>query len=456
MTLRNFSAYALLLVLFGAGIYLVLDYGQSYFATSGMVAGKGEAHATLLRGLREPLSILLIQIIVVIVAARLMGAVFVRLRQPAVIGEILAGILLGPSLLGYLSPTTMAFLFPPDSLESLKLLSQVGVLLFMFVVGMDLDLRHFRQKAQSVIVISHSSIALPFALGVVLALGLYKTQTPAGTSFIAFGLFMGIALSITAFPVLARILSERGLTDTALGRTAISCAAVDDVTAWCLLALVVAVVQASGIGGAFITLALAAAFIFIMLAWLRPWMEGLIERLYSEKNGNSGLVSGVLVLAFACAAFAEIIGINALFGAFLAGVVIPAQTRFREFLHARIETFSAFLMPLFFAFTGLRTQIGLLNEWQDWAVCAGIIVVAVIGKLCGGMFAARWTGMPWRNAFIIGALMNTRGLMELVVLNIGYDLGILSAQIFAMLVIMTLVTTFMTGPLIGWVREKSV
>lgn len=458
MQRRNLVFYVIVLLLCGAGIFALLDFGQTLTAAKladipSAAADDRSNSQPILAGLREPLGILLLQIIVVIVFARLVGAAVARLGQPAVIGEILAGIMLGPSLLGLLSPQTLAFLFPPSSMDALKLFSQIGVLLFMFVVGMDVDARHFRQKAQSVIVISQSNIILPFLLGLMLAFAIYPSSATPGVSFTAFGLFMGIAMSITAFPVLARIITEKGLAGTTLGQTAIICAAMGDVTAWCLLALVIAVVKSSGLGQALLTITLALTFIGSMFILFRPWAERLIGRRYREGANNRELVSSMLVFALSCAAFTEIIGIHALFGAFLAGVVIPSQGSFRTYLHDRIESFSTFLMPLFFAYTGLRTQVGLLSGWDDWLLCTGIIAVAVIGKFGSGLFAARWTGMGWRDAFSIGALMNTRGLMELIVLNIGYELGILSPRIFTMLVIMALVTTLMTAPLLSRIQK---
>lgn len=415
--------------------------------------------AVLLEGLRKPLGVLLTQVVVILIAARLAGKLLRRLGQPAVIGEILAGILLGPSLLGWMSPEAMGFLFPEASLAPLKLLSYLGVLLFMFVVGLDLDARHLARTAPQAVLISHSAILLPFLMGVCVAIALYSTQAPAGVRPIGFVLFMGISMSITAFPVLARILEERRLVGTPLGTTAIACAAVDDITAWSLLAVVLAVARASGLQSALLNLLLVAVYVVLMWWVLRPWIERLIDREFETKADESnhhGLITGALVFMCLSAGFTQIVGIHALFGAFLAGVLIPANTRFRLFLRERIETLSLLLlMPLFFAHTGLRTQVGLLHGWDDWLLCAGLIAVAITGKLVGAMLAARATGMVWRSAFAMGALMNTRGLMELVVLNIGYDLGILSPRLFTMMVIMALVTTAMTGPLLSLTQPRA-
>jgi Kef-type K+ transport system membrane component KefB len=278
---------------------------------------------------------------------------------------------------------------------------------------------------------------------------------PAGTSFNAFALFIGVAMSITAFPVLARILEDRGLTQTQLGSIAITCAAVDDVTAWCILALVIALVKSTGIASAGITVGLTLVFAAAMVFVLRPQLARVIKEPDSQLH-RQRLIPIILAFVLACALTTEIIGIHALFGAFLAGVVMPPSTKVRIFLKDKLEAFGSYaLLPLFFAFTGLRTQIGLLNDLEGWLLCAVIILVAIAGKLGGSMLMSRWTGMSWTQSFSIGVLMNTRGLVELVVLNIGYDLGILSGRIFAMMVLMALVTTFMTGPLLSLVKSRN-
>lgn len=467
---RSYLYYVILLIMFAAGIWLILARGSALNERRAAVTPAAGAVVTapaapgakgpqsylekiFRENLRTPLSILLLQIIVIIIVARLFAALFRRVGQPPVMGEMVAGIALGPSLLGFFSPSTMALLFPPASMPTLSLLSQIGVVLFMFVVGMELDLEHLRQKATAAIMVSHASIILPFLLGTALALFIYQPLAPANTSFTAFALFMGIAMSITAFPVLARILEDRELAKTSLGSTAIACAAVDDVTAWCILAFVIAIVKSSGVGASFLTILLVLLFVGSMLFVVKPRLAQLIDRRVSNQKQSRGLLAGILVFVLACAWFTECLGIHALFGAFLAGVVMPSAAGIRTFLKDKLEAFSsAALLPLFFAFTGLRTEIRLLNDWAGWLMCLGIIVVAVAGKLFGSMLMARWTKMSWRDSFAIGILMNTRGLIELVVLNIGYDLGILSARIFVMMVIMALATTFMTAPLLSTLK----
>lgn len=400
----------------------------------------------------HPLARLILQILVIVAAARLFGAAVRYFGQPPVIGEIAAGIALGPSLLGAWAPGVSAQLFPASSLGLLQILSQVGVILFMFVVGLDLDWKAVRNKAHAAVAVSHVSILFPFLLGVLVAFPLYREHAPAGVPFQAFGLFMGIAMSITAFPVLARILEERRLTKTAIGSTALTCAAVDDVTAWTLLAFVVAVVTA---GGAWLilgtTIGLAVLFAAVMVWIVRPALRPILTPRVGQDIFSKERIAVVIGVVFGAALLTEIIGIHALFGAFFAGAILPADEDTRRGLRERLESFSAvFLLPLFFAFTGLRTQIGLLDDGWAWFTCAAIIALATIGKLAGSTLTARLMGIDWNSAFILGALMNTRGLMELIALNVGYDLGVISPEMFASLVLMALLTTSFTGPLVDY------
>jgi Kef-type K+ transport system membrane component KefB len=474
---RNLFFYLAVILVFGAGIVGILQVGSDLRpAAAGAAAATAETGTavpprpapdgaagglagTLRDNLHHPFAILLLQVLVIVTAARLLGALCRRIDQPPVIGEMIAGILLGPSLLGALAPAAQAFLFPAQSMEPLRLLSQLGVVFFMFVVGIELDIQHLRQRADAAVLVSHASIVVPFFLGTAGALFFYRPLAPAGIPFSAFALFMGVAMSITAFPVLARIIEERGLAKSQLGTTAIACAAVDDVTAWCLLPVVVAIVKADELGGALSSIGLTLFFIAAMLFLVRPWLGRLAARRMPAPPRGAPILAAVLLFVFASALFTEVIGIHALFGAFLAGVAMPPDSALRQFLRERMETFgSVFLLPLFFAFTGLRTQIGLLDDLRAWLFCAAIIGLAIAGKLGGSMLAARWTGMGWGDSFALGALMNTRGLVQLVVLTIGYDLGILSPRLFAMLVLMALVTTFMTGPLLNllaWWRRRT-
>ena len=363
---------------------------------------------------------------------------------------MIAGILLGPSLTGWLWPGFFQLVFPPASLGTLRMLSQIGVCLFMFVIGMELDVTQLKQQACTAVFVSQVSILFPYLLGVLGALWLFPSLAAPGTTFLAFALFIGISMSITAFPVLARILEERGLTKTALGSTALACAATDDVTAWTVLAFVVAIVKADGLSSAVLSIVLVLLFVALMLLWVKPRVPRWLGLSALESGAPSkSVMAGVVVFLFACAFVTDVIGIHAIFGSFLAGVAMPSHGEFRNSLRVRLEQFSSvFLLPLFFAFTGLRTQIGLLQEPAAWLICLALIALATVGKLGGSMLAARTTGINWVDSFALGALMNTRGLVELIALNIGYDLGILSPPIFTMLVLMALVTTGMTGPLL--------
>ncbi len=403
-----------------------------------------------------PLTMLLLQICVILATARTCAFLIRRFGQPAVVGEILAGVLLGPSLLGTVSPEALAFLFPPSALPPLTLFGQIGVLLFMFVVGLEVDLKRQGRDARAVIAVATAGMVLPFALGVGLVAVAFTRLAPAGVPFSTLALFIGIAMSVTAFPVLARILKERQLTQTALGQRALGCAAIGDVLAWSALAVVVAIARADGVAGGARTLGLALLFAAAMIFVVRKPLEKIVDAYYIP-GGREGwpLIAGMLIFAFVSAMFTELIGIHALFGAFLAGTLVSGHHEFRQYLHDRVLPLSSLIMlPLFFALVGLRTQVGLLDSAGDWLLCLAIVALATAGKLGGCMLASRATGAPWRESFALGVLLNTRGLMELIVLNIGYELGILSPRVFTMFVIMALLTTLMTGPLVARALNK--
>jgi Kef-type K+ transport system membrane component KefB len=458
--LRQASLYLATLIVAVSAIVAVVQFGSllpvpansSLYppAASAAASTSGMMLQTLKGNLDHPLSHLFIQLLVVVAACRLVGKLLARIGLPVVVGEMSAGILLGPSLFGLLAPEAFNFVFPSESLGTLRILSQIGICLFMFTVGMELNVGHVRNKATTAVAVSHASIVFPFLLGILLAYFLFTEMAGPKANFAGFALFMGISMSITAFPVLARILRERNISRTALGATAITCAAVDDVTAWSIMALVVAVAKATSVLASGFTLVLVLAFIAIMIFVVRPALPAWIGVEQLQREEPSGGTLGIIVCVVIAAALAtEIIGIHALFGAFLAGAVMPDVGDFRRRITTLLEKFSSvLLLPLFFAFIGLRTEIGLLVSAEDWFVCLGIIGVATLGKLGGSAVAARVTGMNWRESLQLGALMNTRGLMELIALNIGYDLGILSPRIFTMLVIMAVITTMMTGPLL--------
>jgi Kef-type K+ transport system membrane component KefB/nucleotide-binding universal stress UspA family protein len=397
-------------------------------------------------------SLLIVQLIVIIGVSRLIGRGARWLGQPLVIAEVVAGIVLGPSLLGWLWPEAMGVLFPDASMPVLKMLSQVGLILFMFLIGLELDPKLLKGLGRSSVAISHTSIVVPFALGAAAALWLYPRLSDPSVPFTSFMLFMGVAMSVTAFPVLARILTERRLMQSKVGAIAITCAAVDDVTAWCLLAFVVSMVRATNLTQAGWTTLFALLYIAAMLLVVRPFLARMGARVASKEGLTQNVVAGTLLLLLASAWATESIGIHALFGAFMMGAVIPKEGGLAEALAEKLEDVAVvLLLPLFFAYSGLRTQVGLLSSVDLWAMCGLIILIACAGKFGGSTVAARLTGLRWREAGAVGILMNTRGLMELIVLNIGLDVGVLSPTLFTMMVVMALVTTFMTTPLLKWI-----
>jgi Kef-type K+ transport system membrane component KefB/nucleotide-binding universal stress UspA family protein len=406
--------------------------------------------------LHGPLALFIVQALLIVGVSRLFGLAAKRLRQPMVIAEIVAGIALGPSLLGWLFPNVANVLFPKSSLGTLSMLSQVGLLLFMFLVGLEFDTKLLRGRGSTSVAISHTSIVVPFALGSALALYLYPRLSEASVPFSSFTLFMGVAMSITAFPVLARILVERRLLRTRVGAVTITCAAVDDVTAWCILAFVVSIVKFTGMAGAIRTSLMAVAYIAVMLLLIRPLLIRLADRGRNREGLNQNLVAVTLLLVLLSSWATEAIGIHALFGAFILGAVIPKEHGFAQQLADKLEDLVVvLLLPLFFAFSGLRTQIGLLDSPASWGICALIVLVACLGKFGGSTIAARLTGLGWRESSALGILMNTRGLMELIVLNIGFDLGVISPTLFTMMVLMALITTFMTTPILELIYPVS-
>ena len=458
--IRNLSFYILTIGVFSMLMYWIvqkgkgLELGRNIQIPEGNVSPWSDFLSSFTNNLHHPLAILLVQIITIILVARILGWFCKKIGQPTVIGEIIAGIVLGPSLIGLYFPEFSNALFPVQSLGNLQFLSQIGLILFMFMVGMELDLNTLKHKANEAVVISHASIIFPFALGFGLAYFIYESFAPNNVQFLSFGLFIGIAMSITAFPVLARIVHEKGIHKTRLGSIVITCAAVDDITAWSLLAAVIAIVKAGSFVSSLYTIAIAVIYVFLMIKVVRPFLKRVGE-LHSTRDSMSKQVVAIFFLTLIFSAYAtEIIGIHALFGAFMAGTIMPENTRFRNILTEKVEDVAlVLLLPLFFVFTGLRTEIGLINDPYLWKITGLIILVAITGKFLGSALAARFVRQSWHDSLAIGALMNTRGLMELVVLNIGYDLGILSPEIFSMMVIMALFTTFMTGPALDLIER---
>ena len=445
--LRGVGTYALMLATGVGGFLLVRHLGAGLTAPSPsgteIFGAAGGAKVKV-----DALMHIFLALAVIIVTARALGTVFAYLSQPAVIGEVIAGLLLGPSLLGRVAPDVSAFILPPPVAPFLGVLAQVGVVLYMFLVGAELDLSSLRKQAHSTIAISHASIIAPFLLGSALALGLYPRFSSSDVPFTHFALFLGVAMSVTAFPVLARILTDRGIQSTAMGTVALTCAAVDDVTAWCLLAVVVSVASHTGTG-ALLTLALSLLYVTGMLVLVRPLMVRLAAWQARRPAVTRGVFTLVCVLLLLSALTTEAIGIHAIFGAFVLGAMHSARLLLAAALKAKLEDIVVvFFLPAFFAYTGMRTQIGLVTGVEPWVWCALIVITASVGKFGGSFVAARLSGLGWRDAASLGILMNTRGLVELIVLNIGLDLRVISPRLFAMLVFMAVVTTVSTTPIL--------
>jgi Kef-type K+ transport system membrane component KefB len=407
--------------------------------------GIGTAPAKKRSG-EETFGRLMLAIAAIILAARLVGVSLRRLGQPQVMGEVLAGILLGPTLLGAIAPEVKDYLFPADIVPLLSGASQIGLAFYLFLVGMEIDPRILRERVGQALFISNTSVAFPLALGFLAALVVYPLLAP-DVDFLPFALFMGVSMSITAFPVLARILIERRMLKRPVGALAMAGAAIDDVTAWGLLALATAVAGTGSGSHVFVVIGLAVAFTAGMFILVRPLLKR-VSTAYDEVGRVPPLWLGAIFVAVLLSAFlAQKIGIAAIFGAFVMGLIMPRHAGLTDDVSQRLEDFVVMvLLPLFFIVTGLRTEVGSLNRPVLWLITLGLIAVAIVGKWVGAMAAARYGGFGFRESAAIGALMNTRGLTELIVLNIGLELGLVSPTLFTMLVIMALVTTFMAGP----------
>jgi Kef-type K+ transport system membrane component KefB len=462
---KSLYFYSILLVVGLAAIWVTFASGQtlnieevSNTAAGSSVIKAGRHLQQFTDKLLQAPGILILQLIIIMVVARIMGYLFQMFGQPLVIGEIVAGLILGPSFLGSIAPQVSGFLFPEASIHILQQLSQLGLIFFMFIIGMELDTQSFRKSANKAFLISLASIVIPFISGVILAYYLYRDYSSHHIQFASFALFMGTTMCITAFPILARIVQERKLTRTPVGTMAITVAAIGDVVAWCILAVVIAIVKAGGLSHSFLTIGLSILYIFLMFKVVKPFMYRLGRVYSSRETMGKPIVAFIFLLILISSLFTQAIGIHALFGAFMAGVVMPENLNFKRIFTEKIEDVSlVILLPLFFVSTGLRTEIGLINTGHLWLICLLIILTAIVGKFGGTLLASRYAGLNWNHSLTLGVLMNAKGLMELIVLNIGYDLGILSPEVFAMLVLMALATTLLTGPglnLIGLFRPR--
>lgn len=442
--------FYLLTITIGVFAFIGINqYGLTHFGEIITTNGpaKSISHMNLLGNV-------LLALTVIIAIARSCGFLFKKINQPPVMGEVIGGIILGPSVLGRLSPEFASLIIPSTIMPILNVIAQIGIIFYMFLVGLELDLKELKKSAHQTFVISHASILMPFVLGSFLALFIFKDTAPAGVSFTNFALFMGVSMSVTAFPVLARILADKNMTTSYIGSLALSCAAIDDVTAWCLLAFVASRAQASD-QNFFMIYGLCALFIIAMLFVVRPLLEIWIKKLEENKSltvdKTAMIVIGVLISALAT----EALGIHAIFGAFLLGVIIPHNSIISHDFNSKWQdVVRILLLPAFFAYTGMKTQIGLLDSSSDWLLCLAIIAVATLGKLGGTLLSAKLLKYTWSQSLTLGILMNTRGLVELIVLNVGLDLGIITPRLFTMLVIMAVVTTFMTGPLLSFTSKK--
>ncbi|MDY6121470.1 MAG: cation:proton antiporter [Porphyromonas sp.] len=401
----------------------------------------------------SPIGLLLLQIIVILSVARFVGWLFNKIGQPTVIGEILSGIILGPSLLGVVWPEGFAWLFPEKSLSSIALLSEIGLILFMFAIGMELSLKEVKQKFRQSLIISHAGIFFPFAMGVWVSYYTYEQYAKGHTDFLPYALFVGVAMSITAFPVLARIIQERRLGRTHLGSLALNTAAMGDITAWLILAAVMAISSSGSMLSSVYNFLFLVAYLLVMFLIIRPFFV-FVSKVYdnTEVVGKS-MVGVIFILLMLSSYVTDLLSMHAIFGAFIMGLVMPDNLKFRQIITEKVEDVSlSFFLPLFFASSGLATQIGLINNATLWVLFALFTSVAIVGKVAGTYIAARAVGETKKDSLYLGAFMNTRGLMELVVLALGFDLGILPPVIFTILVLMTLVTTFMTTPLISLIK----
>lgn len=401
-------------------------------------------------------SMLLLQLVVILGTARVLSLLLRYLGQPAVIGEMIAGLALGPILLGNVAPDLHALLFPPQSLPALAGISQIGLVLFMFIVGAELRMpTGLRSQMAASAWVGGLSMLLPFLLGLAMAPWLHPQLAPDGVAFLPFALFVATSMAITAFPVLARILKDKGLAGTAVGALGLTAAAVADVLAWVLLALVVALVAADGGWSGFSrTLAGLVVLGIVAFALVRPAVASLLRRHANDGRPDGMVLALLLIITFAFAALTQWLQLHEVFGAFLFGVCLPRDDQLLDTLVERLEHVAILvLMPVFFALAGLNTSANAFVG-MGLATLGVILLLAIVGKVLGGAAGARVCGMGWRDAFAMGALMNTRGLMELIVLKVGLDVGVIGKEIFTLLMLMAVITTLMTSPLLSLLLRR--
>ncbi|KAI7821074.1 Sodium/hydrogen exchanger family-domain-containing protein [Gamsiella multidivaricata] len=400
----------------------------------------------------DPFVLFVIQTLIIVGLCYLLHFGLKKLKQPRVISEVIAGIILGPSVMGRI-PGFATTIFNPTSLPYLNLVSNIGLVFFLFLVGLELDPSQVVKRARFALGISFAGMALPLGVGAAVSYVLYEELGPNSTvGFGQFLLFCGVAMSITAFPVLARILAEQKLLTTKVGFLTICAGAVGDIVAWILLALVVAIINsASRITPLYVVL-LSIAWILILVFLVRPLIIFLIRVTKSQDEPSQTMMAFTMAVVLASAFVTDIIGVHSIFGSFLVGLIIPNDTGFADGVTKRIEDLvSVIFLPIYFALSGLKTQIGLLDNGRIWGLVILTTFVACFGKIVGCTSAARIQGMEWRESFAIGVLMNCKGLIELIVLNIGYDAGVINAKVFVIMVMMCLITTCMTTPMVTWI-----
>ncbi len=437
---RTYFIYSLMLTIFIGGIGWVLLKGGILYP---LLEIKPE---TLSDFTWPPFTVFITQILLIIFLSRALGSAARGSGQPALTGEIIAGVLLGPSFLGLLFPSIYNFLFTPESVALLSYVSQLGLILFLFIIGMELDVKVLRNRRQPSFLISHLGILLPFALGIVIAFFWYDNFAQE-INFYGFALFLAIGMSVSAFPVLARIIQERGLAKNPLGTLALTAASIDDITSWSLVALAVAVVKSSNVMDFFITLGLAGVYALLMIKVAMPVMKKMGELYPSRETLNKRVMGSIFVVLMLSVVLAELIGLNGLIGAFFAGVIMPRNLTFKKILNDRMEDVTvAFFLPLLFLYVGVNTNLLLLFDDKTWMLCFLVLGAAILGKFLGVSITAKTLGQKWKESFLLGMLMNTRGLIGLIVITIGFQLGVFPPSLFTILVVLVFVANVLTNP----------
>ncbi len=445
---RTYFIYSIILVAFIGGIVWILLKGGD---TSAFASAPVDS---LINLSWNPFTNFIFQALVILFLSRLFGSISRTSGQPALTGEIVAGVLLGPSILGWLFPSVYEFLFPASSFAVLEYITQLGLLLFLFIIGMELDVKVLRSRHQRPFLISHLGILIPFALGVLLAYYWYLDFAPS-VNFYGFALFLGIGISVSAFPVLARIIQERGLIKKPIGSLAITAASIDDITAWSLVALAVAVVKADGLLSFLITLLFIALYFVFMIMLIMPIMKKIGELYPSKETLNKRVMGSIFGMLILSVAISELIGLDGLIGAFFAGVIMPRNLSFKKILNDRIEDITvALFLPLLFLYVGLHTNLHIFFEWNAIAFCGLVLIASLLGKLLGVTLTSKTLGGSWKDSFLLGVLMNTRGLMGLIIITLGHQLNVFPETLFTVLVVLVFIATLITNPLLDLLLRK--